>query len=195
MLRLFPAMLGLLGAAFLVKAAPREAGNDWSVEDFDAVIFVGLEGYRDFENGRHTFEKASCLDCHRFGSKGPDNPVSPDLTKVGESESPRDLLESILHPAKKIASGFEQRKFRLKNGRTMEGMVRDATGSGFALVANPRKPEEAHSVKHTEVAGEEFLSLSAMPAGLLDPFDEEDVLDLLAYLLSGGRPEDAMFRH
>lgn len=193
--RLSHAILSVLGAVFLVEAAPREAVNDWTVEDFDAVIFVGLEGYRDFENGRRTFEKASCLECHRFGPKGPEQSVAPDLTKVGERESPRDLLESILHPAKKTAPGYEQRKLRLKDGRTLEGMVRDETGSGFTLVGDPRKPEKRHSLKRAEVAGEEVLTASAMPSGLLDPFDEEDVLDLLAYLLSGGRPEDAMFRH
>jgi hypothetical protein len=33
-----------------------------------------------------------------------------------------------------------------------------------------------------------------MPADLLDPLNEDEVLDLLAYLLSRGNPNDPMFR-
>ena len=37
--------------------------------------------------------------------------------------------------------------------------------------------------------------LSRMPAGLLDTLDEQGVLDLFAYLRSGGSPDHAAFRH
>ena len=36
--------------------------------------------------------------------------------------------------------------------------------------------------------------LSRMPEGLLDTSDREEVLDLLAYLLSAGDPEHALYR-
>ena len=35
---------------------------------------------------------------------------------------------------------------------------------------------------------------SMMPAGLLNPLNEEEVLDLVAYLLSMGNPDHAMFK-
>ena len=33
-----------------------------------------------------------------------------------------------------------------------------------------------------------------MPEGLLNRLNEQEVLDLMAYLLSGGEPKHAMFR-
>ena len=188
------AFLSVLTAASLAEAAPRETVRDWKVGDFDAVLFVALEGYRDFENGKRTFENASCLDCHRFGDRGPEVVAAPDLSKVGEIFPPRDLLESILHPGKVITTGYGQRKIRLKDGRLLEGIVIDRTGSGLTVVIDPRKAGQGIRLEKADIASDEAHLSSAMPEGLLDGFDEEDVLDLLAYLLSGGRSGDAMFR-
>ena len=49
-------------------------------------------------------------------------------------------------------------------------------------------------MKRQAIRSERELAASAMPSGLLDTFREEDILDLLAYLLSGGKQSDPMFR-
>jgi len=193
--RLCHAILSVLGAVSLAETASTEPVKDWKIEDFDAVLFVALEGYRDFENGERTFAKASCLDCHRFAGKGPAASAAPDLTAIGKRESPRDLLEAVLHPENSLAPGFAPRKIGLIDGRTLQGLVRDETGSGLTLVRDPRKVEEGIRIRKDGIVADEPAALSLMPEGLLDAFDEEDVLDLLAYLLAGGNPEDAMFRH
>ena len=41
-------------------------------------------------------EKAACFTCHAIGYRGGD--VGPDLTKVGQIRSERDLLEAIVYP-------------------------------------------------------------------------------------------------
>lgn len=186
----------LLGICIPLLADPvsRPVVKHWTVEDFDAVIFVGLEGYRDFENGRRRFSEASCVKCHRFAGEGPETAVSPDLGKAGESRSPRDLLEAILNPDKTITPGYVAYRFELKDGGTREGVVVERTGSTLRLVSDPGKPEESSTLKREEIRSERELVASAMPSGLMDTFREEDILDLLAYLLSGGDSSDPMFR-
>jgi mono/diheme cytochrome c family protein len=145
--RLLCLILNGVGMFAATAADPRPLVKNWAVEDFDAVIFVALEGYRDFENGRRLFSKATCVKCHRFADEGPAGSVAPDLSKAGETVTPRDLLEAILAPSASL--------------------------------------EETHEVHHLDRQN---------AAGLLDSYREEDILDLLAYLLSGGKEKDPMFR-
>lgn len=166
----------------------------WVVEDFDAVIFVGLEGYRDFENGRNRFSDATCASCHRLGDRGPIGAVAPNLSRVGQTFPPRDLLSAILHPSETIRGSHQVRRFELKNGRAVEGIVVAAAEASRLVVTNPTKPSQTERVPLAEILTEKVSGNSAMPEGLLDAFREEDVLDLLAYLLSGGDERDAMFR-
>lgn len=186
----------LLGLSVSASAEPanRPVVKRWTVEDFDAVIFVGLEGYRDFENGRRRFSEATCVKCHRFAGQGPEAAAAPDLGKAGETHSPRDLLEAILDPDKTITPGHVVHQIDMRDGRTLEGLVVDRTGSTLRLVSDPRRPDLSETVKREAIRAERELVASAMPSGLLDTFREEDVLDLLAYLLSGGKEKDPMFR-
>lgn len=191
-------LLSLLGICGVLFPARGDEGapvlRHWTVEDFDAVIFVALEGYRDFANGKRTFSRASCVRCHRFAGEGPENAVAPDLAGVGENRNPRDLLESILDPGKTIAESHRVRHFGLKNGGTAEGIVIEGTGAVLRIVTDPRDPERITSVARSDIRSDRPSAVSAMPGGLLDAFEEEDVLDLLAYLLSGGRETDPLFR-
>lgn len=186
----------LLGFSICASADPvtRAVVKHWTVEDFDAVIFVGLEGYRDFENGRRRFSEATCVRCHRFSGEGPEAALAPDLDKVGETYSPRDLLEAILDPDQTIKPGHVVHQFEMKDGGTREGLVVERTGSALRLISDPGRPDQSETVKVEAIRSERESGSSAMPAGLLDTFREEDVLDLLAYLLSGGEKSDSMFR-
>jgi hypothetical protein len=82
----------------------------------------------------------------------------------------------------------------LKNGGTAEGIVIEGTGAVLRIVTDPRDPERITSVARSDIRSDRPSAVSAMPGGLLDAFEEEDVLDLLAYLLSGGRETDPLFR-
>ena len=77
-------------------------------------INVGLEGNRDFINGRKMFGAASCFACHRFNQEG--GAIGPDLTSVAGKFSPRDLLESIIEPGKEISDQYGQMIFEMKDG-------------------------------------------------------------------------------
>jgi len=76
----------------------------WVTSDFHDVINVGLEGNRDFGNGRRMFGAANCYACHRFNEEG--GVVGPDLTTVAGVQS-TDLLESIVEPSRESPISME----------------------------------------------------------------------------------------
>ena len=57
--------------------------------------------------GREVFfgSKAACSACHFILGVG--GHVGPDLSRIGEGRTSRDLLEAILYPSASFARGFE----------------------------------------------------------------------------------------
>jgi mono/diheme cytochrome c family protein len=56
------------------------------------------------------------------------------------------------------------------------------------VVLRPPPPAEVLSIPKAEILERRRLEQSNMPAGMLDVLREEEVLDLLAYLLGDPRP-------
>lgn len=179
------------GAEDHPPSAPR---SSWEVSDFDAVIFVGLEGYRDFENGSRVFQRASCAKCHGFGDVGRKGAVAPELAKATALLTPQELLEAILVPDKVLKAGYETHRITMDDGRVFEGLVRGDSDSKLHLVPDAGEPGKSVFFSRDRIRKRSLTDISAMPSGLLDRFGEDDILDLLAYLLSGGDPKDSMFR-
>ena len=61
-------------------------------------------------------------------------------------------------------------------------------------MANPFMPDEKVRVKASAVKSRKPYPVSTIPSGLINSLNEDDLKDLLAYLLSGGNESDAMFR-
>ncbi|MBL9151347.1 MAG: c-type cytochrome [Verrucomicrobiales bacterium] len=171
---------------------PREFQKNWTVADFDDVINVGLEGARDYTNGRKMFGAASCFACHRFNQEG--GAVGPDLTGVAGKFSPRDLLESIVDPNKEISDQYGSMIFTMLDGTQVIGRVMNLNGDNIQVNTNMMAPDQTVPVDRKQLKEMKPSPYSMMPPGLLNTLKKDDVLDLLAYLLSGGNPEDPMFK-
>lgn len=172
-------------------AVPRSFVKAWSVEDFDDVIHVGLEGNRDFENGRKMFGATTCFACHRFNEEG--GAIGPDLTSVSGKFGPRDLLESIVDPSKEISDQYGQMIFTMNDGSIFMGRIMNLTGDTVKVNTNMMIPDEVVVVDRKRLASMKESPISMMPPGLLNTLEKDDVLDLLAYLISKGNPEDPLF--
>jgi putative heme-binding domain-containing protein len=179
------------GAAPLFTAQPRDFVKAWTVADFHDVIHVGLEGNRDFQNGRFLFGAATCAACHRFNDEG--GAVGPDLTSVAGKFSPVDLLESIVEPSKEISDQYGAVVFALKDGSQVIGRIGNLNEGTYQVMTDMFAPSDFVGVPADQVASVTDSPVSMMPPGLINTLDKDDVLDLLAYLLSKGNPEDPMF--
>ena len=55
------------------------------------------------------------------------------------------------------------------------------------MAVNPLDPEEIKQVKKADIQKREISKISLMPPGLLNTLNEEEILDLMMYLASGGK--------
>ena len=161
------------------------------MEDFDDVIHVGLEGGRDYANGRKMFGNATCFACHRFNQEG--GAIGPDLTSVSGKFSPRDLLESIVNPGKEISDQYGQMIFEMTDGTTIIGRIMNLNGDNVQVNVDMMDPNNTVQVDRKKLKEMKESPVSMMPPGLINTLEKDDVLDLLAYLLSQGDPEDPLF--
>ena len=129
------------------------------------------------------FAAGGCFACHRFANEG--GMTGPDLTGSGGRYSPRDLLEQIINPSSEINEQFVPIIVNLKNGQSMSGVVVNMNGDRVTLNTDMFNPNQRVSVQRPQVASIEPSKVSPMPPGLLNLMREDEVMDLLAYILSG----------
>jgi putative heme-binding domain-containing protein len=131
--------------------------------------------------GRPIFEKV-CAACHRFGDAiGKD--VGPDLSTIASRFKKRDVLESILWPSKVISDQYKSEMFQLKDGKVVTGViVRENATSVFLRTAD--NPDRPLPVPKAEIADRAESTVSLMPTGLFDGYNQTDISNLLAFVLA-----------
>ena len=165
------------------ELAARPVVKQWSMTDLLAKVEAPLAG-RDFENGKRMFAVTQCFKCHRFDGIG--GMVGPDLSAVGRRFSKHDLLEALLEPSKVVSDQYQATIFQLVDGRVITGRVVNLNGNQYMVQEDMLNPGRLTSFKVDDIEEMKASDVSMMPAGLLDTLTEDDVLDLMAYLRSGG---------
>ncbi|HVR35943.1 MAG TPA: c-type cytochrome, partial [Methylomirabilota bacterium] len=164
---------------------PSGPGRDWSLGLEAALELVrqGLEG-RDLLNGRTMYSAAGCVVCHRFNGEG--GAIGPDLSSIGQRFTARDILDATLHPSRAISDQYQVTTLDLDNGSTLSGRIVSRDTTTTRIAPNLMKPTESIAVENASIRRERREPVSTMPSGLLNPLNEDELLDLLAYLVSGG---------
>ncbi len=171
--------------------AGRSFVKEWEIKELEPLIAGGLKN-RNFENGRKMFGVGACFACHRFEDEG--GAIGPDLTGAGGRFSPRDLLESVIDPNKEVSDQYAPIVVTLLNGDKVTGRVMNLSGDSMQLNTNMFDPDETARVDRKQVKSIEPSKISMMPQGLLNMLNQDEILDLLAYLISGGDRKHAAFR-
>ena len=171
--------------------AGRTVVKEWKLDELAPVAERGLKK-RNFDNGRKMFGAVGCFACHRFGNEG--GMTGPDLTGAGGRYSPRDLLDQILNPSKEINEQFVPVVITKNNGETVTGSIVNLNGDTVSVNTDPASPWQQERVDRKQVKSIEPSKISPMPEGLLGLLTQEEILDLTAYLLSGGDRKNTMFR-
>ncbi len=165
--------------------------TDWKLDELSAAARTGMRG-RSFETGRRMFGAAACFACHRFGNEG--GMTGPDLTGAGGRYSPHDLLDQILHPSKEINEQFVPTVVTKNDGQTVTGAIVNLNGDYVVINEDPSDPNQRVVLDRKEVKSIEASKVSTMPPMLLSRLTKEEILELVAYVLSGGNREHEMFR-
>ena len=167
------------GEADDIVVGNRPLVRQWTIDDvIDDVASLQPQD-RSVENGRRVLAEAACLRCHRFGDRG--GQTGPDLTDVGKRFDGRALLESILEPSRQVDPKYLPAAYLMSDGRVVVGRT---VGVGKSQLTIEVDPLTGRTVAIDRDQIEESLTSpqSPMPAGLLDTFTRDELLDLVALL-------------
>lgn len=170
----------LEGLAALLVGRPR---MEWTLDELVQATENGLAS-RDLANGRKMFAAAACYTCHRLGNSG--GMTGPDLTTAGRRYPPRDLLDHILHPSKEINEQYVPLVITTSDGETIQGIVVNLKADAIEVNTDVTDPSRRVDVKRAKIESIAPTKVSPMPNGLLSQLTKEEILDLVAYVLSSG---------
>jgi quinoprotein glucose dehydrogenase len=137
----------------------------------------------DAERGREIFVNhtaAQCIRCHMIDKQGGN--AGPDLSKVVQRNPAKTreyLLESIVLPSAKIATGYANITATLADGRTVAGVILEETKSQLTL----QTPDGKKLVIPTNDIDARTQPTSPMPSAerALTPME---IRDLIEYLMT-----------
>ena len=170
----------------------RAATKEWTVEELAPKTEKALASGRDFDRGRQMFGACGCVACHRYNNEG--GAIGPDLTGVGGRFSPRDLLESIILPSKEVSDQYQQVLITTTDGKRVLGRIINLNNETYSVCENMYDPGTLTSINATQIKSIAPSKISPMPESLLSRLKEDEIMDLLAYLISRGDRDDKMFK-
>ncbi|MEX2187935.1 MAG: PVC-type heme-binding CxxCH protein [Pirellulales bacterium] len=135
----------------------------------------------DVQRGRAIFhgKKAACAGCHAIAYVG--GQVGPDLTRVGQIRSQRDLVEAIAFPSASFVRSFEPVLVVTTDGRQVNGLLREESGSEIVLTTTADKQER---IPRDEIDALRPGTVSVMPQGLDQQLSSQELADVVAFLQS-----------
>ena len=186
----------------LVKWAPIEQGpvvlrkdrpfvKEYTMSNLLQTVQSELKD-RDYNRGRTMFAAANCFACHRFSGEG--GAVGPDLTGLSGRFSPRDILESILDPSKQISDQYQAVTVVTLEGKVVTGRIVNLAGDSIRINTNMLDPNAQEGIDRKLIDEIVPSKVSMMPKGMLNTLNEDEVLDLMAFLLSRGDRNSPMFK-
>lgn len=131
------------------------------------------------EQGR-VFFTAVCATCHKLYGEGAS--IGPDLTGSGRHDVSY-LVENIADPSAVVATDFTLVVVTLKDGRILNGVIAANTGRTITL----KMPGQEITVDRNDIVKQEQLPVSLMPEGLLLAMNDEQLANLVSYLMSNGQ--------
>jgi putative heme-binding domain-containing protein len=175
-----------------IKAATeaRSFVKEWKSSELLPLLDQVGKG-RDFARGKAAYTSAQCILCHRYGDQG--GAAGPDLTNVATRFKRQDLLESITEPSKVLSEQYRMTVFTMKDGSVTAGRISQENDDTVVVVTNSFDPTVTAVISKPDIKSREFSKVSLMPPGLLNTFNQDEILDLLAYLESMGDENHPVF--
>ncbi|MFO0844653.1 MAG: PVC-type heme-binding CxxCH protein [Gemmataceae bacterium] len=124
-------------------------------------------------------DNLQCLKCHTV--RGVGGQVGPDLSMIGKKASRENLIESILYPSKAIADQYVQWVVQTSKGVTVQGLLVEETPD--AVVLRDAEGRDTR-IRKAEIESRDKSPKSIMPEDTISQLREEDLLDLVEYLLT-----------
>jgi putative heme-binding domain-containing protein len=171
--------------------SPKGPGRRWKVDEAVAAVdSIGLS-HGNFEQGKAMFAASMCIYCHTM--KGEGGVAGPDLTQLGSRFSTKDILEAIIEPDKTISDQYGATVFSLKDGGSVTGRLVKQDDNTYYISQNPFAPQDLKEVSKKNVQSTRVSDVSPMLPGMINRLNPEELRDLMAYLVSGGNKDNAVY--
>ena len=85
--------------------------------------------------------------------------------------------------------------FKLKDGSVVSGRIMNLGQVHYQVNTNMMDPSSNTLVDVATLDSIEPSPISMMPQGLVNTMSKDDILDLLAYYISGGDPESSAYKN
>ncbi|WP_028666326.1 PVC-type heme-binding CxxCH protein [Runella zeae] len=155
------------------KLSGLQAGRLQRLKNMEKLIADG-----DMERGRTLFYgKAICSTCHQVRTEG--GKLGPDLTSIQKDRSAHDLLEAILYPSVSFVREYETYRIKTKSGEQI-GIIQEQTPTAIVLGTSQTSSVR---IARTDIVSMELQNISMMPQGLNQLMTEQEMADLMAFLL------------
>ena len=131
----------------------------------------------DLPQGRALFA-ATCGACHMLYGEG--GTLGPDLTGGERRHDLDSLIAKIVDPSAELPAASRYTIVKLKDGRTVGGIVDNRTSTTLTL----RTAAAPITVAVADVLSTELSNISLMPEGLFETMAAEQRRNLVAYLMT-----------
>ena len=162
----------------------------WTTDTAMELFEEPLQG-RSYQSGKKMFSAGACVACHRFDGSG--GYAGPDLGSVGNRYSIRDILVSICEPSNSISEQYQASAVTLKDGNSAYGRIIYKNDEELAVASNPYALNELIKLPIETVAKVEPSNVSLMPPGMIFGMNQDELMDLVAYLVSSGNRKHEVF--
>ncbi|MEM6764496.1 MAG: c-type cytochrome [Bacteroidota bacterium] len=171
---------------------PKGPGNDWNKQEVLSLIWDEDTETPDYEHGKEMYEAALCAACHQMNGKGGN--MGPDLSQAHSRFNTWTLMDAIISPSLDVSDQYASTMLSLTNGKKLIGRLMDETADSITLNTNPYDPSIVETVALTMVQTKDKSAVSPMPPGMLNRLNEKEVINLMAYIQSGGNPEHEIYQ-
>ncbi len=133
----------------------------------------------DVRRGQLIFNssKAACASCHKIGYLG--GLVGPDLTRISDVRSARDLLEALVYPSASFVRSYEPMVVATRSGEEFTGVLKKDAADEVILLTGP---DAVQRIARTDIAELRPGAISIMPQGLDQQLSTQELADLIAFL-------------
>ena len=169
-------------AALAFYPHPTFAQNGGRPQGPDRYRQYALTREGDATRGARLFadeQKLACAKCHSVDGQG--GKAGPDLYAAGDKFARKELIEAILQPSATIAVGYTTTVVATKSGAEYTGIVKRTSPAGVEIMGADGR---LVSIPAADIQEQHGSPISLMPEGLLDALQDQQVADLLAYLMT-----------
>lgn len=171
--------LGEVSNPFADLPPVKGPGRNWRVPAVSNL--KGLDK-ADIVNGERMFRASLCAACHSV--KGQGGGAGPDLSHAAGRFKLADFAEAIVEPHKVISDQYEFSLIRKRDGSFLTGKILDEKDAVLIVANNAFDFSKTVEVAEVDVKSITPSPVSPMPPGLINRLNEQELKDLMAYLLS-----------